>query len=71
MEHLGPGLGRDKSPEAIAEDIMNQSDEGVDDLLEGTEITEGENAEPDYEDEDATVDLFGDAVDGPDEGDLD
>jgi hypothetical protein len=50
---------------------MNQSDEGVDDLLEGTEITEGENAEPDYEDEDATVDLFGDAVDGPDEGDLD
>jgi len=71
MEHLGPGMGRDKSPESIAEEIMNQSDEGVDDLLEGTEIVDGDRAEPDYDDEDATVDLFGDVVDDLDDGDLD
>jgi hypothetical protein len=32
------GPGTRKSPEEIAEDIMNQSGEGLDDIMEGTEI---------------------------------
>ena len=72
MNHLGPGDGRDRSPESIAEGIMNQSDEGLDDLLEGTEIIGGDDAEPDFED-DGPQELFGDNLDfeSDDSGDYD
>lgn len=38
--NMGPGFGRDRAPEDLAEEIMNQPGEGLDDLLEGAEIDE-------------------------------
>ena len=66
MEHLGPGTGREKSPESIAEEIMNQSDEGVDDMVYGTEITDMEHAEPDFEEDDNVSELDFESDDGGD-----
>lgn len=54
-------FGRDRSPEAQAEEIMNQSDEGLEDLMEGTEIDEGDDAfEVEDEDLDSAEDMSGD-----------
>lgn len=47
--------GRERTPEAEAEAIINSSDESIDDLLEGTEINEG--ADEDEEPSDL-VDMF-------------
>lgn len=48
-------FGRDGSPEEQAEAIMNSSDESLDDLMEGTEINEGDEdldvAEPEFEED--------------------
>ncbi len=49
MSNNLPGI---KGPEELAEEIMNQSDESMDDLLEGTEILEDG-------DEDGDIDFTG------------
>ena len=38
MSNFGPGDGRERSVEDLAEEIMNQSGEGLDDLLDATEV---------------------------------
>ena len=53
MEQLGPRMGR--APEDIADEIMNQSDESLDDLI-GTEVYEGDDAVEDYEDGESPAD---------------
>jgi hypothetical protein len=42
--------GREKTPEQEAEEIMNQSDEGMEDMLEGTELDLGDDEMPDDSD---------------------
>lgn len=48
---MGPNerelAGRER-PEDIADEIMNQSDEGIDDLLEGTELDELDFVDGDF-----------------------
>jgi hypothetical protein len=44
----GPGDGRERNLEDIAQGIMNQSDEGVDDLLGGTEVFEDNDEDDAY-----------------------
>jgi hypothetical protein len=41
-------LGRERTPEEQAQAIMNSSDETFDDLMEGTEVNEGDD---DFEEE--------------------
>ena len=53
--------GRERTPEAEAEAVMNQSSESVEDLLEGTEIYEDDDG--DFEDGDVD-DLLDDIDDG-------
>jgi hypothetical protein len=60
MEHLGPGNGRERSPEDLAQEIMDSSDEGMDDLLQGTEIIEGDEAESDYDSDGSPHEVGGD-----------
>lgn len=69
MEHLGPGEGRERSPESIAQEIMEQSDEGVGDFLGGTEITDGDDAEADYGAGESPADDLGGELDFDDGGD--
>lgn len=59
--------GRENSPEAEAEAIINQSDESLEDLdnVAGTEIDEGNDA---FEDED--LDDFDDDSESDDGGDF-
>ena len=66
MEHQGPGDGRERSPEDLAQEIIDSSDEGMDDLLEGTEIIEGDDAEPDYDSDGLPNEIGGDFDDGDD-----
>lgn len=57
-------FGRDRSPEDEAAEIMNQSDEGLDDLMEGTEVNEGDDAfESGDEEVDSESDDGGDFAD--------
>jgi len=68
MEHLGPGTGRERSPEDIAQEIIDSSDEGMDDLLEGTEIVDGDSAEKDYDYDESPREIYGDETDFVDDG---
>jgi hypothetical protein len=68
MEHLGPGTGRERSPEDIAQEIIDSSDEGFDDL-DSTEIVDGDDAEPDYYDDESPREIYGDEADFDDGGD--
>jgi len=65
MEHLG----RERSPEDIAQEIIDSSDEGMDGLLEGTEIVDGDDAEADYDYEGSPKEIWGDEADFDDGGD--
>ncbi len=60
---MSNNLPGNKGPEELAEDIMNQSDESMDDLLEGTEILT--DADADFED----LEDFGDVEFEDDGGD--
>jgi len=68
------GPGRERSPEAIADEIINQSDEGMDDLLEGTEVYDGDDAESDFDDDGYPAEIdgtFDDYSGDSDSGDYD
>jgi hypothetical protein len=55
--------GRDRSPEDEANDIINSSDEGVSDLLEGTELY-NDLADEEEEERDLVDELHGGFAEG-------
>lgn len=64
-----PGPGTKRSPEDIAEEIINQSDEGLDDLLNGTEVEDEDDYDLDVEPL-ALDEVFGDDAFSSDDEDF-
>lgn len=62
MNNYGPGFGREKSVEDLADEIMNQPGEGLDDLMESVEIDD------DASFEDIGGGAFSDSYDESDDG---
>ena len=67
MSNFGPGFGRERRAEDLADEIINQPGEGLDDLLEVSEIEDGAHFDDDLN---AFEDSYEESDDGGDYSDF-